>query len=140
VVVYVGDGEGAAPDPGIPSVAIRSARPFRRGFLVSLEGVTTRDQAEALQGRYLFRPFSELEDLDDGELFYHQLLGLTVVTAAGETLGEIVEVYELRPADLLEVKGPSKTHFIPFLASLVVEIDLDRGTMIVDPPNGLLDL
>ena len=45
------------------------------------------------------------------------------MTVEGEEIGEIVEVYELRPADLLEVQGPSKTHFIPFLASIVKEVD-----------------
>jgi len=140
VILYLGDETGNAPDPSRPSYSIQAVRPFRRGFLLRLEGIEDRDAAEELQGLYVLRPRKELMAPEEGELFYHELLGLAVVTAKGESVGEIVEVYELRPADLLEVEGPSKTHFIPFLASIVREVDLEAGTMTIDPPNGLLDL
>jgi len=55
-------------------------------------------------------------------------------------VGEIVEVYELRPADLLEVRGAARTHFIPFLESLVERLDVENRTLVIDPPEGLLDL
>ncbi len=140
VILYLGDDTGNAPDPSLPSVLIETARPFRRGYLVRFQGVGTRDEAEALRDRYVLRSRSELPEVGDGEFLYHQLLGLTVVTVSGEEVGEIVEVYELRPADLLEIKGPSRTHFIPFLASLVEDVDLESATMVIDPPAGLLDL
>jgi 16S rRNA processing protein RimM len=140
VVLYLGDETGNAPDPTRPSLVIESARPFRRGYLVRLNGVDTRDDAEAIQGAYVLRPLAELEPTQEDEVFYHQLLGLNVVTVSGEVVGEIVEVYELRPADLLEVRGPSKTHFIPFLASMVRDLDLDTSTLVIDPPEGLLEL
>lgn len=140
VILFLGDETGNAPDSSRPSVAIESVRPFRRGFLVRLEGVDTRNEAEALQGLYLLRRREELEALEEGEVFYHQLLGMTVVTAAGEEVGEIVEVYELRPADLLEVRGASKTHLIPFISSLVREVDVEGRKLVIEPPAGLLDV
>lgn len=140
VILYVGDDTGNAPDPTRPTVAVVSSRPFRRGYLIHLDGVESRADAVALQGRYVLRPTEELEEVEEGELFYHELLGMTVVTEGGEEVGEIVEVYELRPADLLEVKGPSKTHFIPFLSTIVQRVDREAGTMVIDPPEGLLDL
>jgi 16S rRNA processing protein RimM len=140
VILYLADQSGGQPDPELPSIVIQSARPFRRGFLLHVDGVEDREGAEALKDRYVLRPREELEDLGEGEVFYHQLLGMKVRTTSGEELGEIVEVYELRPADLLEVKGPSKTHVIPFLESIVKEVDPETATMIIDPPEGLLDL
>jgi 16S rRNA processing protein RimM len=140
VILYPGDDTGNEPDSSRPSLLIESSRPFRRGYLLRLKGVLDRDSAVALQGLYVLRPFEELEEVADGEIFYHQLLGMKVVTVSGEELGKIVEVYELRPADLLEVKGAEKTHFIPFLASMVKEVDGESGTMTIDPPEGLLDL
>ena len=140
VILHLGDDTGNAPDPTRPSLSVESSRPFRRGYLIRLQGIHDRDAAEALQGRYVLRPLGELEEPEEGEYFYHELLGLTVTTVDGETLGEIVELYELRPADLLEVKGTSKTHYLPFLASMVVEIDIEAGVLVVDPPEGLLDL
>ena len=140
VILFLGDQTGNRPDPSRPSVRIESSRPFRKGRLVRLEGVRTREAAEALQGLYLLRPVEELEGVEEGELFYHQLLGMRVVTVGGEEVGEIVEVYELRPADLLEVRGPSGSHLIPFLSSLVRELDTEASTMVIDPPEGLLEL
>lgn len=140
VILYVGDETGNAPDPTRPSLAVQSSRPFRRGYLIRLDGVETRDDAEALRGRYVLRPMAELEAVEEGEVFYHELLGMKVVTVAGEEVGKIVEVYELRPADLLEVKGASATHYIPFLASVVKKVDAETSTMVIDPPAGLLDL
>lgn len=140
VILYVGDDTGNLPDPTLPSLVIQAARPFRRGFLLRVEGVEDRTGAEALQGRYLLRPAAELAEPDEGEVFYHQLLGMRVLTVGGEEVGKIVEVYELRPADLLEVRGPGGTHFIPFLASLVRDVDPEAGIMVIDPPEGLLEL
>jgi 16S rRNA processing protein RimM len=140
VVLHVGDNSGNQPDPARPSLVIVGARPFRKGYLLRVEGVEDRTGAEALQGQYVLRPFGELADLEEGEVFYHQLLGMRVMTLDGEELGEIVEVYELRPADLLEVRGPRKTRFIPFLDSIVREVDAEGGVMVIDPPDGLLDL
>jgi 16S rRNA processing protein RimM len=140
VVLYVGDDSGNSPDPARPSLVIQTARPFRKGFLLRVEGVEDRTAAQALQGRYLLRPAGELAGLEVGEFFYHQLLGMRVQTVDGDEIGEIVEVYELRPADLLEVRGGRKTRFIPFLDSVVREVDPEAGTMVIDPPEGLLDL
>lgn len=140
VILFPGDEAGEAPDPSWPSLTLEGARPFRRGFLVRFEGIGDRNRAEALHGRYLFRPRPELDPLEDGEVFYHQLLGLRVVTVAGEQIGEVVEVYELRPADLLEVRGPEGTRHIPFLSSVVKEVDVAGGKLVIDPPDGLLDL
>ena len=140
VILYLGNEAGDVPDPSWPSLEVESVRPFRRGFLVRFPGVLDRTQAETFHGRYLLRPLTELEDLEEGEIFYHQLLGLRVLTVAGEEVGEVVEVYDLSPADLLEVRGPGGTHHIPFLKSIVREVDPEAGTLVIDPPEGLLDL
>ena len=140
VILYLGDEQGDQPDASRPTLVMEAVRPFRRGFLIKVNGVTTRTEAEHLVGRYIFRPTRELAALEEGELFYHQLLGMRVLTAGGEEVGKIVEVYELAPADLLAVRGPEGTRHIPFLKSIIQEIDTDAGTMIIDPPEGLLDL
>lgn len=128
------------PDPELPGLTIESVRPYKRGYLVKFEHVDDRTQAELFRGRYLLRPFEEAEPLAEGEVFYHQLLGLRVTTAEGRDLGEVSEVYELQPADLLEVRGPEGTRLIPFTPQVVAELDLEEGRIVVDPPEGLLEL
>ena len=140
VILFLGDETGHEPDPARPSQTVESVRPFRRGYLVRFPGVGDRSSAEALRGLYLFRSVRHVEELDEGEFFYHQLLGMKVVTVGGEEVGEVTEVYELRPADLLEVRGPRGTHHIPFLKTVVQRVDPESGTLVIDPPEGLLDL
>jgi 16S rRNA processing protein RimM len=140
VVVVLEDAEGGAPGPGAPALSIALARPFKGGFLVSFVGIETRSAAETLKGRYLLRAVEELEPLAEGEIFYHQLLGMAVETTDGVWLGEVVEVYELAPSDMLDVRGSGKEYMIPFREGVVVEVDRDGRRLVIDPPEGLLDL
>ncbi len=140
VILLAGDEAAKKPDPDMPPLRIHAVRPFRSGYLVSFAGIRDREGAELLRGRYLLTELASVEPLAEGELFYHQLLGMEVVTRSGTPIGEIVEVYELRPADLLEVHGPAGEVLIPFLSHIVVEVDAEQRRMVIEPPEGLLDL
>ncbi len=140
VLLHVGDGEGRDPDPDLPPLKVIKTRPFRRGYLVTFGGIEDRTEAELFAGRYLFREFEALEPLAEGELHYHQILGMEVVTKDGRRVGRVTELYELRPADLLEVSDGEREVLIPFLASVVVSVDVEAGRFVIDPPEGLLDL
>ena len=132
-----GDGE---PDHELPSLTVEEARPYKRGFLVRFEQIEDRTRAEAFRGRYLFRPLEDAAPLEEGEIFYHQLLGMEVVTVGGEAVGTVVEVYELHPAHMLEVRGAEKSHLVPFMAGVVEELDVEGRRIVIDPPEGLLEL
>lgn len=133
--------EGDLPDDIFPQLRITSVRPFRKGYLLCFAGIHDRTAAELLRDRYLLRPFEEVAPLDEGEIFYHQLLGAEVVTTEGQGLGTVREVYSLRPADLLEVGRPGGDPIlIPYTAEIIVEFDPAARRLVVDPPEGLLDL
>ena len=140
VVVVLGDADRGTCSGDEPTLSITEARPHKGGYLVSFVDIETRTDAEALQGRYLLRAVEELEPLGEGEIFYHQLLGMAVETTDGARLGEVVEVYELAPSDLLAVRGARGEYTIPFRDGIVVEVDTERRRLVVDPPEGLLDL
>jgi len=140
VVVHPAGGSAREPDPEWPRLTVETVRPNRRGFLICFEGITDRDGAETLRDRYLLRRREDLEPLGDDEVFYHQLIGMRVETAQGELVGTVREVYELRPSDLLEVRTPTGTVLIPFERRVVTEVHRDEGRLVIDPPEGLLDL
>ncbi len=135
-----GDAERGAPDPDLPCLRVEQSRPFRKGFLVKFAGVDDRNAAELLRNLYVLRPFEELAGLEEGEVFYHQLLGMKVETVDGRDLGEVEEVYDLRPAEMLAVRGEGGVRLVPFLDSLVVEMDVEGRRLVIDPPEGLLDI
>jgi 16S rRNA processing protein RimM len=140
VVFSLGGEKDEEPNPDLPPLRVESCRPFQKGLLVRFGGVDDRNQAELLRGRYLFLPIEEVEPLGEGEVFYHQLLDMTVSTVDGEVIGSVVEVFEMQPADLLEVHGTRGIVMIPFRPEIVVEVDIEAGRLVVDPPEGLLDL
>ena len=140
VVLRISDPEGRDPDERFPPVRVEEVRTYRKGFLVRFEGIGDRDRADFLRDRYLLRPFEETEPLEEGELFYHQLLGLTVVTPDGVEIGRVREVYGLHPHDLLDIRGAERDHLIPFSREVVIGWSVEEGRLVVDPPPGLLDL
>lgn len=132
--------EARSPSPDHPALEVDTVRPYRKGFLVKFKGWEDRTAAEQLRDLYLLRPFTEIDDLAEDEVFYHQLLGAEVHTADGTFVGTVREVYPLKPAELLEVVGPDGSKLIPFSKEVVVEVDREGGRVVIDPPEGLLDL
>ena len=140
VVLRPGDRAGAAPDADLPPLRIDAARPFQDGWLVTFGGVADRSTAEMLRGRYLMIERELLPGRIEGEVFYHELVGMQVVTVAGETVGEISAVFERRPADLIEVRTGRGAVLIPFHEPIVRAVDVAGRRVVIDPPAGLLDL
>ena len=140
VVLRAAADEGESPDADAALLRIDGVRPFRAGYLVTFGGVDTRNDAELLRGRYVVMPIDELPELEEGELFLHQLIGMRVRTVDGRDVGEVQEVYELVPAQMLEVRGPGGTVLIPLTEEIVREVNATEGWILIDPPEGLLDL
>ncbi len=131
----------AAADEEPGNVLIDEARPHKGGLILRLRGVESRSAAERLAGRELLTRLEDLEPLAEGEVFYHDLIGLAVVLAGdGSTVGTVRRIFEARPADLLEVRMGDRLVLVPFDRSIVRDVDLDGGRIVIDPPEGLLDL
>jgi len=137
--LYLGDGEGTLPHKPVV-LHIAESRAYRQGFLLRFEGIHDRDGSEDLCGRYLLRDFDQVGRLEQGEVFYHDLLGMEAVTVDGRRVGEVVEVYELQPADLLEVRGLERSHMIPYISEMIRSVDVEHKRIVLDPPDGLLDI
>lgn len=124
-------------------LTVAAARWHSGRLLVTFEGCRDREAAQALRDTLLQIDSAELEPLEDPEEFYdHDLIGLRVATVTGEDVGIVADVLH-HGQDLLVVDGigtRSGTEImIPFVAALVPEVDLASGTLVIDPPPGLLD-
>jgi len=138
--VWVGDGEGMLVEDA-PILEVERSRPFKRGLLIGFRDHADRNAVEALVGRYLLMPVSLLDPPASDEWYYHQLLGLEVVTVSGQSVGRVREVYELDPTDLLDVEGADgRSRLIPFARRIVRRVDIEAGRLVIEPPDGLLDL
>jgi len=138
--LVVGNADGDVGEEPI-AVVVMSSRPFKKGLLVRLSGANDRTEVEGLVGRYLLAAADTLEPLQEGEVFYHQLLGLAVELVDGTPIGTVREVFEAQPADLLEVHAEDgRTVLVPFTGQIVKRLDTAAGRLVIDPPAGLLEL
>jgi 16S rRNA processing protein RimM len=78
--------------------------------------------------------------LAPGEYHYQQLLGSKVLLTSGELIGEVDEVVKLPGQDLLSVTKSGKQVLIPMVKQFIVSIDIDSKTIVINPPEGLLDV
>jgi 16S rRNA processing protein RimM len=130
-----------AADGGIFQVeSLRpAAGPAADMLVVRFKGVADRDQAEALNGIELSVPRERLPPAADDEYYHADLVGLAAVTRDGAPVGVVIAVANYGAGDLLEIAPKrGETILIPFTRSVVPEIDLADGRVIVDPPAGLL--
>jgi 16S rRNA processing protein RimM len=140
VRLHLGDEQGQPVRIPAVLLEIETVRPFRQGYLVKFAGFEDRLAAERVKGGYLLLPFEDAAPVPDDEFFYHELLGSRVRTVGGRELGIVKEVYELQPADMLEIEGPEGRVLVPFSEQIVRTVDREEGVIVVDPPEGLLDL
>lgn len=123
---------------GDQSLQIRSIRPVNHGFLVMFQGVTAREDAEALQGLLIEVPEWTVRP-DDGAYFVHQLIGLDVFLPDGSRLGEVIDLLQPGANDVYVVAGPGGEVLIPAIAEVITEIDLANRRMVITPLPGLLN-
>jgi 16S rRNA processing protein RimM len=101
----------------------------------------SREAVDALRNTLLLVPVADLPEIEDPDSYYdHQLVGLTARLTDGSVLGEVTAVRH-EAQDLLVVRRPdAQEALIPFVSALVPTVDLAGGFLVVDPPEGLLEL
>ena len=127
---------------GDQSWEIHLTRPIKNGFAARLTGVSSKEAADALKGVRLYAPRERLPELPDDEFYHTDLIGLEVLDSGGAKIGKVKAVLNHGAGDLLEISVPGKKEpvLLPFTQLAVPTVDLDRGRMIADPPDGLLDI
>jgi 16S rRNA processing protein RimM len=121
-------------------LTVGATRWHQSRLLVRFDEVPDRNAAELLRGLELRVDVAVSERPEDPEEFYdHQLVGLRVVSPAGEALGELVDVLHLPMQDVLVVRRAERDRLVPFVSELVLDVDLDEGRVVVDQIPGLLD-
>jgi 16S rRNA processing protein RimM len=125
---------------GVGRVRVTAMRIHQGRPIVALDGVETMDDAEAMAGVELRVPVGELEALPDGMFYRHDLVGCRVETTGGDGVGEVAAVEGDLGASRLVVKAPGGEVLIPLAQAICVVIDIAARRIVVDPPDGLLDL
>ena len=104
-----------------------------------LDGLESRDAAEAWIGARLSIAEGDLRTLPDGEYYWRELLGLRCRLPGGDELGVLEEIWPTGSHDVLVIRGPEQQHLVPALRGVLVRLDRERGELWIDPPEGLVD-
>jgi len=109
------------------------------GLTARIDGVTTKEEADALRGTSLYADRAVMPATDDDEYYYTDLIGLDVVDTGGTTLGTVRNVMDHGAGDLLEISvaGTAETVLLPFTRTAVPTVDIPTGRIVADPPEGL---
>jgi 16S rRNA processing protein RimM len=123
-------------------LTIRRTRWHSGRLLVDFDEVPDRSAADLLRGTLLVADSTTSPSPDDPDEYWdHQLAGLRVMTIAGDSVGVVEDVVHPPGADLLVVRRPDGGEvLVPFVRAIVPDVDVSRGHLVIDPPEGLLDL
>ncbi len=129
--------DGATPTP----YAVKGARLVQhRGHaevVISLDTVGDRDAADQLRGYLVQVPEREAWKLPRGRFYWHQILGLRVVTTNGDEVGTVTDILETGANDVYVVKRGGAERLIPAIKQVVLKIAPERGEMVVELLPGM---
>lgn len=81
----------------------------------------------------------QLGNLDEGEFYYHEIIGCTVITDTGDVIGKVTDILETGANDVWTVTPEEgKPQYIPFIDEIVKEVDVDAKRIVIEPMEGLL--
>lgn len=128
---------GAVEDEaGRRKFAIRLQSAAKGVWIAKVEGVDTREAAEALKGVGLFIDRARLPEPEEGEFYHADLIGLRAERADGGELGTVLAVHDFGAGTMLELRPPEgQTVMVPFTLAAVPVVDVAGGRLVVEPPE-----
>jgi 16S rRNA processing protein RimM len=126
------------PPEGEPqSYRLRDISFAGKFFFLSLDGVDTQEKAQKLAGAEILAAVSVLAPLGDGEYYWHDIIGLDVVTEEGQTLGQVKEIFSTGSNDVYVCRNGEQEVLLPAIADVICRIDLVEKRMVVHLLEGL---
>ena len=125
---------------GTKSVNILRARVQQSVVILQIEGVETREAAEAMRGTILYMDREDVE-LEEGTYFIQDLIGLTVLDAdSGKVWGKITDVMQTGANDVYAIRSEEGREYLaPAIPDVVLNTDIEAGTMTIRPLKGLFE-
>ena len=125
-----------ATKDGARHFEVASAREAKGHLVAMLKGVTTREEAERLNGIELYIAREDLPDTDENEYYHADLIGLAAVTPTEQPLGRVVAIHNFGAGDIIEIAPPQgPTLLLPFTNAVVPVVDLAGGRVVIELPD-----
>ena len=125
---------------GFEAFTVESFTLDRNAYFLKLKGIDTLAAADALAGCEVFVTGADFRRLGQDRFYDFQVLGSRVVTRDGIEVGEVVAILPAGGPVLLVVRREDKEVYVPFIEKICVKLDPEAGEIVIEPPDGLLDL
>ncbi len=123
---------------GETPLTVERSRPHKGYVVAKLRGISDRGRADSLRGAELTVEAAALPPTPDDSYYQFQLIGLTVFTTRTENLGKVSQVLDTGANDVYVIDhADGRQILLPAVKEVVLEVDLARGLMVVDPPSEL---
>jgi len=123
-------------DEELPLVVER-VRKHKGRLIIAFKGRKTREDADELRSRTVWMTRDQIGPLDEDHWFVQDLIGLTVLTDDGETLGRLVDVMHQPANAVLVVKTDSGELLLPLIDDVILDVDIEGSRMTVHLLPGL---
>jgi 16S rRNA processing protein RimM len=111
------------------------------GFVnILLEDIINDEQAKELVGCKIYLPNEFLAELNDDQFYYHEIVGYTLIDDKSKAKAIINQVVEYPNNKLLEVTFQNEIILVPFNDDFIISIDKDKKELVMNIPEGILDL
>src|SRR3954468_12691974 len=125
-----------ATSDGARQFEVTHAREAKGHLVATLKGVSTREQAERLNGIELYIAREKLPATSEDEFYHADLIGLTALTTANEPLGRVIAIHNFGAGDIIEIAPPhGATLLLPFTHAVVPSVDLSGGRVVIELPE-----
>ena len=108
--------------------------------VIAFEQVETLSEAERLRGAELRVPDEALQPLPPDSWYEHELVGCVVRTVSGDEVGTVAAIEGPAGAKRLIVGPRGREIDVPLVAEICVSVDADAASIVIDPPDGLLEV
>ncbi|MFC0271271.1 ribosome maturation factor RimM [Metabacillus herbersteinensis] len=119
---------------------VESHRVHKNFDLLTFEGMQSIEQVEGFKGFLIKVPEEQLGELDEGEFYYHEIIGCRVISEDGEEIGKIHEILSTGANDVWIVKRETgKDVLIPYIEEIVQDINIEDQKIVISLMEGLID-
>lgn len=108
--------------------------------LVKFEDINDKEAALSIKGLPLYLPLDQLPELESDQFYFHEIIGFQIIDENSGELGTVGQVYEAGHQDLIGMDYQDKEVLIPINDDIILSVDREKKTLLVNLPDGLLAL
>jgi 16S rRNA processing protein RimM len=121
-------------------ISLEDSWEYRDRRVFKFRGIDSISSAEGYVGCWIVIPSEKAVQLPGGTYFDHDLIGCSVEDTEGNRLGTVSDILRIAGNSQLVVRGSNREHLIPVVEGICVRISIEEKQILVDPPEGLMDL